>query len=251
MEYEHTINKDIEILIVEDSPTQVVQLRYTLEKNGYSVTVAENGSKALASIKNKKPSIIITDVVMPEMNGFEFCQRVKDDKSLSKIPVVLLTTLSDPYDIIKGLDCGADNFITKPYNEDDLLYRIQNIFMNINLRKEKVSEVGIEIFFRGKRHFINASRMQMLDLLFASFETAVQKNEELILANKRLKNAVDTVQALKGLIPICASCKKIRNDKGFWQQVEVYIAQHTDAEFTHSICPECAVSLYPELDLKQ
>ncbi|MGR3177220.1 MAG: response regulator [Candidatus Anammoxibacter sp.] len=242
-------NKDTEILIVEDSPTQVVQLRYSLEKNGYPVAVAEDGKKAIDYLKDNKPSLIITDVVMPEMNGFEFCRHVKNDESLKDIPVVLLTTLSDPTDIFKGLDCGADNFITKPYKEDGLICRIQNIFMNLSLRKEKVSEVGIEIYFRGKRHFINAGRMQILDLLFSSFETAVQKNEELILANKKLKNAVDTVQALKGLIPICANCKKIRNDKGFWQQVEVYIAEHTDAQFTHGICPECSVSLYPELDL--
>lgn len=239
-------NKDIEVLIVEDSPTQVAQLQYSLEKHDYSVSVASNGNEALASIRKRKPTIIIADIVMPEMNGYDLCHQIKNDETLKDIPVILLTTLSDPMDIIKGLECGANNFITKPYKEDLLFNRIQYIVMNKKIREGNAAEIGIDIFFKGRKYRITSDRMQILDLLLSSFETAVQKNEELQLSNKKLRDALDTVRTLGGLIPICANCKKIRNDKGFWQQVEEYISQHSEANFTHSICPECSFALYPE-----
>ncbi|MCX8069836.1 MAG: response regulator, partial [Thermodesulfovibrionales bacterium] len=107
------INKEnVTILIVEDSITQAECLRYLLEDNGFSVTVASNGIEALEQVKIKKPTIIITDVLMPEMNGFDFCRAIKDNQDTSDIPVILLTNLSDPDDVIRGLECGADNFIT-------------------------------------------------------------------------------------------------------------------------------------------
>lgn len=240
-----------EILIVEDSPTQAIKLQYILEKNDYKSTVAQNGKDALDAIKNNIPSIIISDIVMPEMNGFQLCKHIKSDEGMKHIPVILLTTLCDPLDIIRGLECGANNFITKPYNEEFLICRIQYILMNSELRKGRSAEMGLEIFFRGKKHFIDSDSMQILDLLFSSFESALQKNQELQQANRKLKETLDTVQTLEGLIPICANCKKIRDDKGFWSQVEEYIVKHSAADFTHSICPDCSQSLYPEIYKKE
>ena len=110
-----------------------------------------------------------------------------------------------------------------------------------------MSEMGMEILFAGQKHLINSSRMQILDLLFSTFENAIQKNRELEQANKELKESLETVKTLRGLIPICANCKKIRDDEGYWHQVEEYVREHSEAEFSHSICPECVKKLYPEV----
>ena len=111
----------VEILIVEDSPTQALKLRHVLEKHGHRVTAASDGRKALAALAASVPTLVITDINMPEMNGYELCQRNKDDPKLKELPVILLTSLSDPKDILCGLECGADNFIVKPYEEEFLL----------------------------------------------------------------------------------------------------------------------------------
>ena len=107
----------IDILIVEDSPTQAEQLKYLLEKHHYSVLGADNGQHALSVLEQYEPKVIITDIVMPEMDGYEFCRRVKNQNRKEEIPIILLTSLSNPEDVIEGLECGADNFITKPYSD--------------------------------------------------------------------------------------------------------------------------------------
>jgi len=122
-----TMAAHVNILIVEDSPTQTKLLRLILEENGYIVNSAPNGVKALEHIRNKKPDLIITDVVMPEMDGFALCKALKSDPDLRLIPVMLLTSLSNPQDVINGLQAGADNFLTKPYEGAFLVSRIHNI----------------------------------------------------------------------------------------------------------------------------
>src|SRR5688572_9956711 len=104
------------ILIAEDSATQAQRLRHILEQQGYQVTAAINGRLALENAKQSKPALIISDVVMPEMTGYELCRLVKEDRALQDVPVILVTTLSDPRDVIRGLECGADNFVLKPYD---------------------------------------------------------------------------------------------------------------------------------------
>ncbi len=232
-------NKDIEMLVAEDSHTQAEYLKRILEKHKYKVTVTHNGEEAFASIENQKPDILISDVMMPELNGYKLCQRIKENDNLSDIPVILLTTLSEPQDIIRGLECGADHFITKPFNEDFLLSHIQYILINKVLRRNAMADIGLEIYFAGQKHFLTSNRIQILDLLFSTYETVVHKNNELEKINRELKKSLETIKTLKGLIPICANCKKIRNDEGYWQQLEVYIKAHSQAEFTHGLCPEC------------
>ena len=236
---------DVEILLVEDSQTQALQLQRFLEENGYRVSIAKNGVEALRSINQNKPTIVISDVVMPEMDGYELCRQIKSDGELRKIPVILLTTLSNPEDIIMGLECGADNFVIKPYDESFLISRILYILANLELRRDVRSEMGLDIFFAGRRHFINSDRLQILDLLFSTYESAVQKNRELERTNKELKEALETIKTLHGLIPICSYCKKIRNDQGYWQQIEAYIQEHSGAQFSHGLCPECLEKHYP------
>ncbi|MBI4455119.1 MAG: response regulator [Acidobacteria bacterium] len=177
----------IEILVVEDSATQAEQLKHILEERGYRVTVAADGSAALASLSKRKPEMVISDIVMPEMNGYQLCRRMKSDEQFRSIPVMLLTSLSEPEDIIQGLEYGADHFVTKPYDKDHLLSRIQYILANRNLQNIESTRMGVEIIFAGRKHFITSDRLQILNLLLSAYETAVQKNRELTRLQDELK----------------------------------------------------------------
>ena len=131
--------------------------------------------------------MVVSDIMMPEMDGYQLCRRIKEDNNFKDVPVILLTSLSDPVDVIKGLECGADNFITKPYDENYLLSRIQYILINRKLYKSDKMQMEIEIFFAGQKYFITSERQQILNLLLSTYETAVQKNLELIRARNELK----------------------------------------------------------------
>jgi len=181
------LDKEIEILIVEDSPTQALKLKYLLEGHDYRVAVAENGRKALEYFREHTPDLVISDILMPEMDGYEMCRRIKAREALKDIPVILLTSLSDPVDVIRGLQCGADGFLTKPYREDFLISRVKSALINRELRRSGSGDWEFKIFFRGEQYTINSDRMQMVDLLFSSFENAVQKNQELEEAIREVK----------------------------------------------------------------
>lgn len=192
-------NGSVEILIAEDSPTQAEQLQNLLEGHGYRVVVAANGRKALESLRRRRPSLVISDIVMPEMNGYELCQAIKSDAALQDVPVILVTTLSDVLDIMKGLECGADNFIRKPYEEKYLLARVDYLLMNQEMRKSQKMQMGMEIHLGGQRHFITAERQQIVDLLISVYEEAIHLNEELKARQSELANSN---RALSGLYHI-------------------------------------------------
>jgi PAS domain S-box-containing protein len=172
-------NRGIDILVVEDSPTQAEELINTLIQNQFYVRKASNGKEAVSFIEQQKPMLVISDIMMPEMNGYELSQYIKGNENLRDIPVILLTSLSDPQDIIRGLESGADNFIIKPFDENYLLSRIDYVVANRDLQQNERLEMGVEIFFGGKRYFINSQKKQILDLLISTYESAVKKNEEL------------------------------------------------------------------------
>lgn len=186
------INKsDVEILAVEDSLTQAEQLRYILEKEGYRTSVSRNGKEALARMDRSRPTLVISDIVMPEMDGYELCQRIKSDEEYKNTPVILLTSLSDPAAVFKGLEAGADHFISKPYNEEYLLGRISYILTNRALRDQSRMDFGIEVYFGGRRHRITAERVQVIDFLMSAIESAIHKNLELEHTNRALREARD------------------------------------------------------------
>ena len=187
-------NRGIDILVVEDSPTQAEELIYTLMQNHYFVRKASNGKQAISLIEQQKPLVVISDIMMPEMNGYELCRYIKENENLRYIPVILLTSLSDPKDIINGLESGADNFIMKPFDENYLLSRIDYVVANQDLQRKERLELGVEIFFGGKRYFINSQKRQILDLLMSTYETAVKKNEELQRAQIELRKLNDELE---------------------------------------------------------
>ena len=176
-----------DILVAEDSATQARHLRHILETRGYRVTVAANGHLALQAAKRHRPALIISDVMMPEMNGYELCAQIKEDAALSSVPVILVTTLSDPQDVIRGLECRADNFVLKPYDPEQLIRRVQFVMVNSHMRQSEQPGMGLEIMFSGQRHFITADRLQILNLLLSTYEAAIQRNRELSTTRDTLR----------------------------------------------------------------
>jgi signal transduction histidine kinase len=167
------------ILVVEDSPTQAQQLQFILEAEQFSVELAPNAEIALQRVADQAFDMIISDIMMPGLSGYELCDRVKKDAKGFNIPVILLSTLADPMDIIRGLECGADNFITKPYEPEQLIDRIQTVFQNRRARIQGKLAFGVEVVFLGKKFVVNSEKEQILDLLIATFEDIVRTNRGL------------------------------------------------------------------------
>jgi len=186
--------KRVHILIAEDSPTQALKLEHLLLGHGYTVSVTENGSQAIEFLKGRKPDIIISDIMMPIMDGYALCRAVKADSTLREIPVILLTGLSDTGDVINGIKSGADNFLTKPYKDEFLLSRIEHVLANKEFRKSRSLEHEHEIYFAGEIHHVELDCFQVTDLLLSTFENAVQKNRELDEANQQLIAVHDELQ---------------------------------------------------------
>ncbi len=177
----------VRILIAEDSPTQALRLQHILEQQGYEVGVAANGRLALTMASQVRPALIISDVVMPEMDGYELSRRLKADADFCDIPIILVTTLSDPEDVIRGLECGADHFVLKPYDEHYLLGQVRDVLINRQMDRAEDAAIGVEIHFNGHRHLISAGRRQILNLLLSTYAAAIQRNKELDRSQEKLQ----------------------------------------------------------------
>ena len=177
----------IDILIVEDSPTQAAQIKYLLESYNYQVNVAVNGKEAWEWLSEHKPSLVISDIVMPEMTGYELCEKIKSEERTENIPVILLTALSDPDEVIDGLSCGADSFITKPYNKEFLISNIRKILSEKASPKSKKDKLGIEINYGGKNRLIRAEPQKLVKLLLNIYQGAIHQNGELIKTQDELR----------------------------------------------------------------
>ena len=182
----------IEILIAEDSRIQARMLEKCLVGAGYSVRAARDGAAALKLVEEKRPTLIISDIEMPEMNGYDFCEAIKRDMELRTIPLILLSTLSEPEDIIRGLHVGADNYVTKPYDADYLLSRVQSLLSTPI--GDGGDEETLDVTLAGKRYQVKAGRQQVLNLLVSTFENAVEKNNELVRSNEALSHARDQLE---------------------------------------------------------
>jgi CheY-like chemotaxis protein len=205
------------ILIVDDSPDQQVLLRAILGKAGHSEVLTADSAKAAFPMLNmdghESPAridLILMDVLMPELDGVEACRQIKSRAHLYDIPIIMVTAKNDLSNLQAAFAAGANDYITKPVNGVELLARASSA---LALKKE--------------------------------MDCRKAREEELHRSNDELQKALREVKVLRGLIPICASCKKIRNDGGFWQQLEEYIGEHSEAEFSHGICQPCVKKLYP------
>lgn len=188
-------NSPAEILIVEDSRTQLELLRYLLEENGYTVRAALSGEEALAAARERRPDLVISDVVMPGMNGYELCAAIKGDAALRAVPVILRTGLSDVEDIVRGLQAQADYYVTKSGPQSDgesyLLSRVRAL-----LARPPAGESGeeLEVELNGHRHVITSGKRQMLNLLISTYESAIQQNRRLAETEAQLRQQQEELE---------------------------------------------------------
>jgi PleD family two-component response regulator len=193
------------VLIVDDVPRNIKVLGDILRTKDCRIAVATSGSQALEMVKKVLPDLILLDVMMPDMDGFSVCKILKESSQTRDIPVIFLTVKTEINDIVQGLEIGAVDYISKPFNATELLARV---YTHLELKKAR------------------------------------DREKELI---KKLKEALSQVKQLSGLLPICARCKNIRDDKGYWQSVEEFITDHSEAHLSHSLCPKCVTELYPDI----
>ena len=170
------------ILVVDDNPTNLRLLEILLEPF-YDVVIAADGFEALDACKREDIDLILLDIKMPKMDGYEVCERLKGALGTNHIPIIFLTAETGTESIVRAFEAGGVDYVTKPFNKVELLARV-------------------------KTHI--------------------------------------EMKILRGILPICASCKKIRDDKGYWNQIETYIQEHSEVAFSHGICQECAIKLYPD-----
>ncbi|MCB0167550.1 MAG: response regulator [Anaerolineae bacterium] len=199
----------IGVLIAEDDYLVSKMIRGKLEQTGYTIVgEAADGRQAVDMTRAVQPDVVLMDIEMPYLNGIEAAEEIQQ---YCPTPVVILTAYDTPELILKASEAGVGAYLRKPPHTKDLQIAIT---------------VAMARF----------GDLMELDHL----------NETLQLRNKELQAALDQIRTLKGLLPICAQCKKIRDDKGYWHEVEVYIREHSDADFSHGICPSCLRALYPD-----
>ena len=183
------------VVIAEDSRVQGKVLQQRLIAAGYEAHVGINGELALELVQKLKPDIVVSDIEMPKMNGYELCNAIKQSKELKRCPVILLSTLNDAEDIIKGLAAGADNYITKPYDIKFLIARIEDLRSNPVQDADLESSSTIPVTLGGQVYEVRSGRQQTLNLLVSVFENAVEKNKELHRSNEHLILAKEKLSA--------------------------------------------------------
>jgi sigma-B regulation protein RsbU (phosphoserine phosphatase) len=186
-------NQKPRLLIVDDEAINI-KILVDLFQDDFNILIAKNGPKAIKiALMEPPPDIILLDVQMPEMDGYEVCKILKFEPRLMPVPVIFLTSLSHIDDKVQGFDLGAVDYVCKPFNPRELTARVN---------------VHVE-----------------------------------------LKIAKDEIQTLRGILPVCSYCKKIRDDNGSWGHMEEYISERTEANFSHGYCPDCMERAKKDLGL--
>ncbi|MBN1995671.1 MAG: response regulator [Anaerolineae bacterium] len=364
------------ILVVDDLLTDLDFLVDTLSLHGYQLQTALNGPDALSLAQTDPPDLILLDVMMPGMDGYEVCRQLKANERTRDIPVIFVTALDEVIAKVQAYSAGGVDYITKPFRYEEVLTRVKihlalkqrnhqlallnqvgrELIATLDLQRiaEQIQQTVTEIvgatgtsvwlkdqeqeewlvcvaafqeeseecwtdlrvrvgqgvagwvaqtgqsatiadpandtrFFSGidkqtgfctesllavplqlrdrvigvlevvnkLNGTFDVNDLELVETIAASAAIAIdntwlvealhQHAVDLEHTNAELQEALDKVKILTGLLPICSGCKKIRNDHGYWEQVEIYIASHSDAEFSHGLCPECIKKLYPDL----
>jgi two-component system, sensor histidine kinase and response regulator len=184
------------ILVVEDSRTQAEYLSHILMKDGKNTAIAENGRIALAMIAAEKPAIVLTDIIMPEMDGYELCRRIRQDPETAGIPVIMVTQLFDPADVLRGLEAGADNFIIKPFEPESVFTRISEALRGDREQGPDPDVQPMDVEFFGRHYAIGATKLQILRILLSTYDLAIRKNLELQDAQDRLQALNEQLQQM-------------------------------------------------------
>lgn len=188
----------MKILIAEDDLIPRAMLEHTLREWGHEVIVTADGPSAWEVLQRPDaPALAILDWLMPGLEGPEICRRLRALPRAEPTYVILLTGKHGKGDLVVGLESGADDYITKPFDREELHARLRVGQRIIELQRGLAQQVT------------------------------------------ELQQALAQVKRLQGLLPICSYCKKVRNDQNYWQQVDTYITEHSEARFSHGICPTC------------
>jgi signal transduction histidine kinase len=179
--------KTTTILIVEDSPTQLEELRFLLEEAGFSVVAATNGREGLEAAATNAIDLAVSDIVMPELDGYAFCQALRADVNLRQVPVILLTALATPEDVLLGLECGANGFISKPYDGEFLLAQVHRALASDGLPRDTDDGYKHSVWYAGQTHEIHADSHRVLELLLSTYANALRQNAELIRTREELR----------------------------------------------------------------
>jgi len=207
------MSKQFKVLVVDDSPDILLLSTSILRRAGYDVLEASTGKECFDAVQTNHPDLVVLDVMLPDMTGMDVCRQMKNDKRSEDIFVILASGIQISSERqAEGLDIGADGYIVRPISNREFLARVQ--------AGERIKRA--EDALREKE----------------------REQEQLV---SQLKEALAEIKTLKGFIPICALCKKIRDDEGYWDQLEAYISKHTDAKFTHGLCPECVEKYRAEM----
>jgi DNA-binding response OmpR family regulator len=199
------VNKQFTVLVTDDGPEIRLMSTMLLRKAGYEVLEASTGQECLDVVRAHHPDLVLLDVMLPDITGIQVCRQIKNDESLKDIFVILASGIQvSSENQAEGLDIGADGYIIRPISNKEFLARVQ--------AGERIKKAE---------------------------DTLREKERQQQTLISQLEEALTEIKTLKGCIPICATCKKIRDDEGYWNQLEAYISKHTDATFTHGICPAC------------
>ena len=209
------------ILLVDDSAENLLLLQSILQTGGYKdLLTAESAEQAFkhrgmdsSGGDGTNVDLILLDIQMPDINGIETCRRIKEVERYRDIPIIMVTAMAQREKLQLAFAAGAMDYINKPVNKIELRTRVGSA---LKLKQEMDSRKARE--------------------------------QELKKRTQELEQALREVKVLRGFIPICASCKKIRNDRGYWQLVEAYIREHSEAEFSHGICPDCIKKFFPGVE---
>ncbi|HWE43890.1 MAG TPA: response regulator, partial [Gemmatimonadaceae bacterium] len=174
------------VLVVDDSATQAASLAMLLEENGIAARIARNGEQALEMVRAEIPDLVLSDVVMPGIDGYEVCRRIKVDLGLGRVPVVLLTSLTDQMAIVRALACGADHYVTKPFDPERLVARVRQVLAH-DVAPALVTGTPVVIDLLGTSFEINASKEKILDLLISSYGDLVRTSEAVRAAEQRAR----------------------------------------------------------------
>lgn len=191
------------VIIVDDVHDNVRILHHCLKDEGYTFAVARDAGELFAIAERRTPTLVLLDVMLPDMDGFAAMERLRAKPGAEDVPVIFVTARTSAEDRLRGFGAGGVDYVAKPFDAAEVRARVR---AHVKLR------------------------------------LALEEQKRL---NAELSAALERVKVLEGIIPICARCKSVRNDEGYWTQVESYLAEHTGALFSHGICPSCAAVLFP------
>lgn len=255
------------LLVVDDIAANRKLLRAVLEAEGHSTCAAADGVEALAVLERESVHGVISDILMPNMNGYTLCREIRVSERHRELPCVLYTgTYDSPADRALAEQVGADGFFTKPTPIEALLRAIADAS---DCRATTTRSPTVPLEHEVLKHYsatlvqkLEEKKLQLQHVLLelqdakdfltsqnANLDRLVRdRTAELVAANDGLTAALASVKELTGLLPICASCKSVRDDQNYWHSVESYLTAHSNARFSHGYCPSCLDKAIAQLD---